>query len=123
MPDFGSPDPQKVSIVTGTYSHANNTNEQTVSEYLALVGDIEISLDMNNLAQNTTIRLYEKVDGTNYRNASEKIFPTDFPSNIKVVIINIIGKSRDAKITFQSGTGEGSSKNVAYAQVTKEALT
>ena len=115
MPDYNVF--QGIVIVEGTHSHGNNTNEQDVIEIIANVKNVEVSLDMINLVQNTTIRVYEKVDGSTYRSMSQKVFPTDFPTNAKVVVINLNGKEIDQKITFQSGTVEGSTKNVPHARV------
>ncbi len=117
MPDFGEKSIQLIDEISGTYSHPNVTTEQDVLEFLSLLNDIEVSLDMNALTQNTTVRVYEKVDGTTYRLASEKIFPTDFPSNIKDVIVNLNGKNIDMKITFQSAVLEGASRNIPHARI------
>lgn len=107
---------KKVTKTTGTFAHANNTNEQDVLEFTTLDELVTVSLDMTNLAQTTTVRVYDKVDGTNYKKIIQNAYPTDY-TNLSVVELKLDGKGRDMKITFQSGTGEGSSKNVPHARI------
>jgi hypothetical protein len=99
----------------GTYAHQNNTNEQDAIVFAAGKIPATVSFDMNNLAQSTTVRIYEQVDGANYRLLNSAVFPTDYPAGVKVVEVSFTRKNRACKVTFQSGTGEGSSKNVPYA--------
>lgn len=99
---------------TGTYSHVNNINEQTVLEFAAATQDIELRTDMSNITQNTTVREYEQIDGANYQQLSSKIFPTDFDSSTKAVAFSFTQSNRKYNVTFQSSVAEGSNKNVPY---------
>jgi len=108
---------KNVNVFKGTYPHPNDTSENDAMVILASKNNIEVSFDMINLAQTTTVRVYEKVDDATYRPASEKVYPTDFPANVDDMVINLNGKDVDMKITFQSGTAEGSVKNVPHARV------
>jgi len=76
-----------------------------------------VLLDMNALTQDTTIRNYIKIDGTNYRLISSAVFPTDFPTNAKGVPIELYPMSVGWKITLQSGVTEGVSRNVPFRHV------
>jgi len=60
------------TVTNGTYSHANNTTEQDVLNFVATKQKIELYLDMSNITQNTIIREHIKVDGTTYRQISQK---------------------------------------------------
>jgi len=102
------------TVTTGTYSHANNTNKQDVLEFTANTQDIELRLDMVNITQLTTITEEEKIDATNYRIITQKIFPSDFDTNTKAVAFSFPQSNQSYKVTFQSGTAEGSAKNVPY---------
>ena len=106
------------TVTNGTYSHANNTTENDVLVFAAAKLKIDLFLDMVNIAQSTTIREYIKVDGTTYRLISQKVFPTDFDTNTKAISISFEQPNRDYKVTFQSGTAEGSAKDVPYTYIT-----
>lgn len=112
MTDYGSP---RNKPVKGTYSHSNLTTEQDVLIFTRLKKNIEVSFTMTNLVQNTTLRVYEKNDDATYEISAETIYPTDY-GNEKNALMELIGKGVDTKITFQSGTLEGSAKNVPHAR-------
>ena len=98
---------------TGTHSHTNNTNEQDVFEVTGITGptDVVALLDLVNLTQSTTVRAYEKPDGTNYRSVDpKKSWTTSDEAGLRIVFTAMT----DYKITLQSGTGEGASRNVPY---------
>lgn len=101
---------------SGTYSLPSGITEQDaivvtpteLNEYLSLL------LDMNNLTQSTTIRIYIQVDDLNYRLVSSAVFPTDFPTNAKIVPITLYAMSVNWKITLQSAVAEGAPKDIPY---------
>ena len=119
MPDLGSEVIAKVSveITNGTYVHANGTTEDDVIEVTNNLNKVVISLDVSLLTQNTTIRTYEKIDGTNYELTSSAIFPTEFDTGAEAVRILLNGKNRDQKLTFQSGTSEGATRDIPFSRV------
>ncbi len=104
-----------------TYSHPSGTTEQdAVVITPAELGKYErLSLDMSNLAQNTTIRTHLQVDGTNYRQCDSAVFPGDFPTDTESVLIVLMPGLRNMKVTLQSAVAEGEAKNVAYFYVTR----
>jgi hypothetical protein len=105
------------SFTTGTYAHAVGTTEDDVKEFLLLQNPIEITFDMSGLLQTTTVKIYEKVDGTNYRLLTNQAYPTDFETSVDGMTITLLGKNRDMKITFQSGTNEAGIIDVEWNQV------
>jgi hypothetical protein len=106
---------KKISKTISTYSHPTGVTEQDVVVLSGIDEEMEIVFDCVNLLQATTIRIYEKTDGINYRLNQSAVYPTEFVD--KNVLIKINGKGMDAKITFQSAVAEGSSKNVPWARV------
>jgi len=119
MPDFSTfqGKPKEIDIFKGIYSHPNATTESNALEITANKNNVEISFDMINITQDTTIRVYEKVDDTNYRSVSQKLWTTDFPTNAEDAVVNLNGKDIDQKVTFQSAVLEGSIKSVPHARV------
>lgn len=103
----------------GTYTHANNTNEQDVLEFAAAIQQIDIELDIKVLLQTTTVREYVKVDGTNYKQVSSKILPTDFDPLNETVIIQFIQKNSMYKVTLQSSVAEGAEAYIKYEYLTR----
>lgn len=109
----------KSEEVSGTISHPAGVAEQDsleitpaeLTEYSILL------LDMNALAQNTTIRIYIKINGTDYRLIDSAIFPTDFPTNAKGVPIELWQLSVKWKITLQSAVTEGVDRSIPYRYV------
>lgn len=61
-----------------------------------------IWLDMVNVTQNTTIRIYHKIDGTNYRLFQENVWLTTDDDGI---LIDGFVAYRDIKISLQCGGG------------------
>lgn len=104
-----------IDTTSGTYSHSDNTTEQDAFVYTLLKDNIEVTLDMTNLTQRTTVRVYEKIDGTNYRLVDSGIYPDDFDVN-KGILVEFNGKNIDCKITLQSIVTEGASRNISWAR-------
>lgn len=116
MPNIGASKGYVVTTSTGTYVHANSTAEETVLEVTNNIQEIEVSYDISLLAQNTTIRVKEKMDGSTYEIQNENVFPTDYDANVESVVIQLFGKSRDQIITFQSGTLEGTTRDIPFSR-------
>ncbi len=107
------------TVTNGTYTHANNTNEQDLLIFAAATQDINLYLDMVNITQTSTIREYIEVDGATYRQLSAKVFPTDFDTSTKSISLSFKQPNRDYKITFQSSIAEGSAKDILYSYRTE----
>ena len=110
----------KAESGSGTHAHADNTDEQTVKEFaLTVLTNIKgFRLDLSNLTQSATVRIYEKIDGTNYREIDSLEWTT---ADRDGVAIGEIESDKYVKVTLQSGTGEGASRNVPY-RYTQEVL-
>jgi len=73
-----------------------------------------IWLDMVNVTQDTTIKVYHKVDGTNFREVSSSAWTT---TDSDGVLIEGFTAYRDIKVTLTCGGGGAGSVNVPYAIV------
>jgi len=73
-----------------------------------------IWLDMVNVTQDTTIKVYHKVDGTNFREVSSSAWAT---TDSDGVLIEGFTAYRDIKVTLTCGGGGAGSVNVPYAIV------
>lgn len=96
---------------TSTHSHANNTTEQDVIENTGVTDptEVRVLLDLNGLTNDHTIRVYEKIDGTNYRSIDPpKAWTSADEDGVRISFT----AQDDYKVTLQSATGEGSSVNV-----------
>lgn len=104
---------------TGTIAHPDGTTEQDSLEITPteLTEYAIVLLDMNALTQGITIRVYIKIDDTNYRLINRLSFPSEFPTGAKGVPIQLYPMSVDWKITLQSGVAEGASRNIPYRYV------
>lgn len=104
---------------SGTIVHPAGTGEEDslevtpseLTEYETLL------LDVNALTQNTTIRVYIQIDGTNNRLVNSAVFPTDFPTNAEGVPISLYPMSVEWIITLQSAVTEGADRDVPYRYV------
>jgi len=103
----------------GVITHPDGVGEEVALEFIheGVADYPAVLLDLNALTQNTTIRLYVKVDGTNYRLVTPAVFPGDFPANAKVVPIVLYPTGKDWVITLQSGIAEGADRSIPYVFV------
>ena len=106
-----------ITTSNGTYVHPDGTTEQNVVEIVNNLNLVTITFDVSLLVQNTTVRVYEKTDGSNYELVDQAVFPTGFSTNVENIVFELNGKNRDQKITFQSGTGEGTTRDVPFSRV------
>ena len=109
MPDGGE---IKTTFETDTYSHPDTTTETDLVEYTGLKNYIVTNLDMSNFGESTTVRVYDKVDGTNYRQVSQKIYPDDYETGTEVATFVLDGAGQDMKVTLQSAVAEGGATSV-----------
>lgn len=98
----------------GTYTHLNNLLEQDVLVFASATQDINLRLSMDNITQNTNIREYEKIDGITYDQLTNRIYPTDFDTNNKGIVLSFPQAGRLYKVTMQSQIVEGANKSVPY---------
>lgn len=105
--------------ISGTIIHPVGTNEEDSLEIspTELKEYSIVLLDMNALTQNITIRVYIKINSTDYRLINSSVFPTDFPTNAKGVPITLYPMSVGWKVTLQSSVTEGVERNIPYRYV------
>ncbi len=94
------------------FSHPNTTVETDLVEHIGITEIDYHHFDLTNLTQATTIRAYEKTDGTNYRLLSSRVFPDDYDAGVETIILVLNGSGNDMKITLQSEIAEGSAKDI-----------
>ena len=99
------------------YSHANNVNEQTVfEETLSDIYELKsILLDFNALTKDITVKVYVKVDDTNYRAAT---YEWNYGMNALMQVGDICVGTH-VKIVLQSPVAEGAARTVPYRYVKK----
>lgn len=100
----------------GVITHPDGVGEVVALELIhdGVADYPAVLLDLNALTQDTTIRLYVKVDGTNYRLVTPAVFPADFPVNAKAVPIVLYPTGKDWAITLQSALAEGADRDIPY---------
>ena len=106
-------------VTSGTFVLTNDTTEHTIIELTPSVVTYLYNfwLDLNALTQNCTIKVYSKIDGTNYR----EIEPMRL-SNIDYSLGLVLKEqmiSTAWKITIQSTVAEGASRNIPYRYFTE----
>ncbi len=116
MPDLSS---TRTQYENKSHTQVNNTAEQIVEEFLDLRDDIHIDLDLDEITQSISIKIFEKVDGTNYTQVTDALFdPTyvtgDFDTDITIVETELDGGGQDMKLTIESLVAEGMNRIVPY---------
>lgn len=100
-----------------TFALPSGTTEQDVVEILAGNSIIQIGaifLDLVNLTQNATIRVYVRIDDTNYREIAGATFPWTTSDPDGVLAVSGITTDHDIKVTIQSSVAEGASRDIPY---------
>jgi len=111
-------------ITNSTYSHVAGTTEDDFLVFTADIQDIFIEFDVSGYTVGTlTVREYVQTDGSNYRQASERVFPTDFDSNVEAIIMSHHQKNNAYKITLQKSDSTGVSVPYRYEVVSKDDST
>lgn len=105
----------------GTFSYLDAGGEQDVVEITPTtrVKIVGIWLDLSNMTQNGTIKLYHKIDGTNYRQLSiygtEQSYAFTVGDGVDGLMIpyNFYVDS-DFKVTYEEGADEGAARDIPY---------
>jgi len=106
-----------ITSVSSTFSLQPNTNEQTLLEIqpgTKIIRIYNFYLDLNAITQNTTIKVYSKIDGSNYREIPAMTITNISPPQSKGVALKEIVFDTDLKITIQSATAEAEARNIPY---------
>jgi hypothetical protein len=109
------------TVTSGTFVLTSDTSEHTIIELTPSVVTYIYNfwLDLNALTQNCTIKVYSKIDGTNYREMlSMRLadLPPEYAAGmvLKEQIINTAWK-----MTIQSSVAEGASRSIPYRYFTE----
>lgn len=106
-----------VTETTGTFEFDETAaGEQTAFTLTiaarAVIGGIW--LDMVNVTQSTTLRVYHQIDGTNYREFQENAWVI---ADSDGVLFDGFNAYRNVRVTLQCGGGGGGSVDVPYVVV------
>jgi len=107
-------------VTTGTFSLLAGVVEQDCLVFAAATQQIDIELFMNNLAQANTVREYVNDLAAAPQQISAKVFPTDFDTGTKVVILSFVQKNAAYKITLKASITEGVDKDIPYRYMVRD---
>lgn len=109
------------TVTSGTFAFPNGTTEQTIIELTPSVVTYLYNfwLDLDALTQNCTIRVYSKIDGTNYREILPMRLADLMPADAEGLVLKEQMISTAWKITIQSTVAEGASRNIPYRYFTE----
>ena len=96
-----------------SYTQPNDLNENDAIVIAADRQELDIKLDCSALTQANTIREYVVV-GVVSCQISAKIFPTDFDTGAKSVILSFVQDAGEYRITMQSNVLEGAIRAIPY---------
>lgn len=121
MPDLSD---SRTQFSNESHNQVNNTAEQIIMEFLLLRDFIHIDLDLDVITQTTILKIFERVDGTNYSEVKSVIFdPTyvvgDFDTDVMVVETELDGGGQDMKLTMQSTVAEGMDMTIPFSLETR----
>jgi hypothetical protein len=102
-------------VASGVYTYTDAGGEQTV--YELATDNIKIIhsafLDLFTMTQNGTVKLYCKVDGTNYREFYTKAFTVATDSDGLLIDLNF-AIIKSIKITYTEESNEGAARAIPY---------
>ena len=103
---------------TGTFSYLDAGVEQTIYELTNSTRKIinGIWLDLVNMTQNGTIKLYYKIDGTNYR-VIDTVDYTVGVDSVGLLISGPISITEDFKVSYTEDSDEGADRNIPYTMI------
>lgn len=100
--------------VSSTYAHGAGVSEQTALTFTPTANNIVkgIWLDLTNLTQSCIIRVKYQIDGTNFRVFQSIDWNTSMDDGVLIDGDIPVAASKSLRITVQSGTTEGTSRNI-----------
>jgi hypothetical protein len=105
---------------SGNFTLTSDTDEHTIIELTPTVTTYLYNfwLDIDALTQNCTLRIYYKIDGSNYREVVPMRLANVDPANQALALKEQIIDA-DWKITVQSATVEGANRTIYYRYYTE----
>ena len=109
------------TVTSGTFVLTSDTSEHTIVELTPSVVTYVYNfwLDLDALTQNCTVRVYSKIDGTNYREMLPMRLNNMPPSAAEGLALKQQIISTAWKITIQSTVVEGASRSIPYRYFTE----
>lgn len=105
---------------SGTYTYLNAGIEQTVVTITTTTRKViqGIWLDLSNMTQNGTIKVYHKIDGTNYREVKGIGTTFTVATDADGIYLNLnMGITSDLKVTYTEGGDEGTDRAIPYSVI------
>jgi hypothetical protein len=104
-----------------TFTLANSVAEQTLLEFNVETTNItevnQLYLDLDALTKNCTIKVYFKVDGTNYRESTAMRLTNLGSANQLALVLSELKLACDMKVTITSIELEGATRAVPYVYI------
>lgn len=102
----------------GTFAYTDAGGEQTVLEQTSTARRVihAVYLDLVNMTKDGTVKIYNKIDGTNYRECESYIFNVATASDGFVIKLGV-GVTDAFKITYTESADEAASRNIPYVVV------
>jgi len=106
---------------SGVHHHPNDTDEHTVFEVLTTkpLKVLIQYLDLTALVQNAIIRLYAKIDGTNYKEIDSTRRIVADRKGFSAVDVAV---DTDFKLTAQSINAEGAVRDIPWRYITEKVV-
>lgn len=105
---------------SGTFSYLDAGGEQDVVEITNTTRKVVngVWLDLSNMTQNGTIKVYYKIDGTNYRqvdNGGTQSYSFTVADGVDGYFVPLVaGITEDAKVTYEEVADEGAARDIPY---------
>lgn len=102
----------------GTLSYLDAGGEQTIAELTDGRARVihSIFCDLSNMTQDGDLKLYAKIDGSNYRQIDTHAFTVATDPD-GVLIRGPIAIDHDVKLTYTEGADEGAARDLPYTIV------
>ena len=105
MPDLGN---SRTQFFIQTKSHSNTTSDQVLISFSNLKNLVTLHMDMTLFTGDVTVKVFE--DTTDL--LSTKIYPTDYDTDIDIIVVVLDGAGQDMNVTLNTPSEEGTSRNV-----------
>lgn len=106
---------------TGTFTLANSVAEQTLLEFNVETTNItevnQLYLDLDALTKNCTLKVYFKIDGSNYRESTAMRLTNLGSADQLALVLSELKLACDMKITITSIELEGATRAIPYVYI------
>lgn len=104
----------------GNFSYLDAGGEQTIVELTVTDRKLVygVWLDMSNMTQNGTVKVFYKVDGTNYREVLSETWATSDSDGVFISLM--MGVTDDLKVTYTEAADEAAVRTIPFTVVIQE---